>query len=383
MSESNKYILYTNDGKSWTVVDQYVAPDTNRYYFACASASANNENTSYRYPGGFIAFARSTPEDLVLFTGISNYLPMSHGTGNPNTSLDEMKTKVQTLITKCINAGARPGVVPKCKGLSQIWSFSAADKDTIDRTKFRVDKSTGSTGLRIEDIYSGGIDVRTTHKDLTRWANSSDAIWKTGQGAFGSSILSGWNELNGWKTYNSVLLFITLIYSHRVYGDAWGQAFTDRRDTVYSDSVGFAPGWYGTHVWNQNFFQIDGTWEAYHIEPTTDSGAGSKIGFRWGGPIHMTMGNLIVSGLIRADLVGYDWPVGTGELTGAQFPPAGSQYNKLCAKFNIDNVGSSIDHWIPYANRLEVNVLVTEITTGKRYFVKCNGRPDTFQVTEL
>lgn len=151
VSEDKPYLLYTNDGKTWTLIDQYITPDPNRIYI-CSTASSGTTISEtgqvYNWPAGFLCYYYNQSSTITKL-GKSNYISVKLAINNLPTE--------ELLATLLVNAEA--GKIPHHLGYYNLWSIDK-NADKTNPTNWKKEQSSSSV-------------VNIVHTETDDWGNSS------------------------------------------------------------------------------------------------------------------------------------------------------------------------------------------------------------------
>lgn len=240
ISESQKYLWYTNDGDTWILKGQYVAPDPSKLYILSTACSSYSDisNIPHRSPAGFICCYKNGSIVDCGF-GQSNYVPVSY-TSTINLS------KLTTLLSD-----AQSGVVPQRDGYLYLWSIdSAADRTVGDNWKEETSLSTGA-GLELV-INNADWGNQSSRPGWTMWeinssnevigspdssvyingdgdaSNWNNEIWRT---SFLREILSSFLQANEASRYNPITGWY-MNYEGDIFCSGFGGVFTARIGSI-------------------------------------------------------------------------------------------------------------------------------------------------------
>lgn len=151
VSEDKVYLLYTNDGSTWTIVRKYIFPESNRIYVLSTQRSSNIDTSTQKivqWPAGFLCCYKNGELTQIGF-GMSNYIPVYSNT-NDLPTIPELSTLLNN---------AEAGIIPQTTGYSQMWSIEqTADKSNPNNWKNE----------------SGGVlPTSITLTDTSDWGNAS------------------------------------------------------------------------------------------------------------------------------------------------------------------------------------------------------------------
>lgn len=149
VSESKPYLLYTNDGQTWTIVSKYVPPVETRIYILSTNMSTViTSGVETVYPSGFFCYWKDGQTMATPF-GKSNY-------SEPTT---QVNTVPDLSMLDILLGGAEAGSVPSASGYFYLWSIEQTDSKTVP------------SNWQLES--SGSLPVTIVHKDTCDWGNSS------------------------------------------------------------------------------------------------------------------------------------------------------------------------------------------------------------------
>lgn len=235
VSEEFPYLLYTNNGITWNVVNKYISPVANRIYVLSTNVSNNtipHTGELIRWPSGFLCYYNNGQSVATPF-GKSNYVPVVYTYEDQITQIPQLTVLLQE---------AELGQVPQKSGYFYLWSILETD-----------DKSNPSNWT-IEN--SGSIPVSIVYEDTSDWGNSSlrpgYVIWEVDDndiiigtppstkfiGGFGTE--ENWQDPIWRKSFLEAILGSTLTANIHNYDTTFGWRFN------YSGilkSIGYAGYW--------------------------------------------------------------------------------------------------------------------------------------------
>lgn len=151
VSEEQPYLLYTNDGQLWNIVNKYIFPDKNKIYILSTTRSVNTntiDDSGYMWPSGFLCYCKDDGTTITNF-GASNYIPTQY-TSNEQITI----SKINTLLND-----ACAGIIPNKLGFNYVWSIY----EWLDKSN--------PLNWDIEMSYS--TDISLKYNDTDDWGNSS------------------------------------------------------------------------------------------------------------------------------------------------------------------------------------------------------------------
>lgn len=151
VSSEKPFLLYTNDGESWSIIRKYIPPQSNRIYILSTNISNNTDSstgTVTRWPSGFLCYQKNG-ESFTINYGKSNYISVK-STVNQLENIPQLSTLL---------ADVEAGSIPVKSGYFYLWSIEVG-----------LDKSNPSNWV-VES--SGSINVSITIKDTCDWGNQT------------------------------------------------------------------------------------------------------------------------------------------------------------------------------------------------------------------
>lgn len=113
-----KYLWYTNDGDTWSLVREYIDPDPDRIYIATSIKGIYSTSTGeVNWPAGFICYYNGA---------IQTPLGKSNFTSAPNNTVIPDLSKISSLA-----ADAVAGYIPSNTSYPFIWSIKSEDDKSI------------------------------------------------------------------------------------------------------------------------------------------------------------------------------------------------------------------------------------------------------------
>ena len=190
VSSTYPTIWYSNDGSTWTLIDQYIVPEAGYYYFATTNAASvidiENSNTERSFPGGYIAFVSDISSDddgnltaTTVYTDLQKY-NYYLSADKPVVSLAYDDDGNLVTDTHYITIGYEIGlialllkgyasdaairledssasdeykslVIPKIDDYGQIWKVSI---DVIDEIYTYITNYLGEDDITLESLYT-------------------------------------------------------------------------------------------------------------------------------------------------------------------------------------------------------------------------------------
>ena len=161
VSEEIPYLLYTNDGITWSIISEYIPPVPNRIYILSTNLSSYTDlstNQITRWPSGFLCYYNNGQSVSTPF-GKSNYVPVVSSYDDQIPQIPYINNLLQQ---------AESGQVPQKSGYSYLWSIL----ETEDK----------SNPMNWSEENNGTVPVTIVYEETSDWGNSSVrpglALWE-------------------------------------------------------------------------------------------------------------------------------------------------------------------------------------------------------------
>ena len=323
VSKDVPYILYTNDGKTWKLIDEYIAPNQDLVYFSASGSATCNLPNAQAVPMGFIGIAKADGTTQVNI-GKSNYATDTFDKDNPETGdvRGEIPKATRELLINTLK-DAQPGVIPSIPGLPTSFFIRKEDIGTIPENSIHKLKSSEG-GLDLNTVFGDAkIEVRNIIQALCRWTNQAGQKYNTTHPGTYKSV----GDIEFWKNDLNIRALAGAILCE-IFQSVPNVSATEARDAVYSDTVGFAQSWTASHWENFDFFQMTGVCESSFAKPTDDEN-NAKAGLKMDNNISIVCGSAHIHGGFHVTYRDYKWP---------ESPDANYPY--LSATWAIDDMSS-------------------------------------------
>ena len=240
VSETQPFLWKTNDGKVYTLVDEYVDPVLNRIYVASTYKSSYTDystgKSSY-WPSGLLAYYSG--ENLITKFGKSNYVDVQVTDSNQIPTVPA----VQQLATVLVNPSTKK--VPNVAGYRYLWSIEEG-KDASVVGNWKYEKETNDQQNLIKSITGSdwgnssippGYQVVVVDDEgtFTGFPDTSDYVQQYGSEA-------QWNYEVWRLSFLRIILFNFLQKNKNRYTEKTGWSFN--YDGVVS-SFGYGGVWAG------------------------------------------------------------------------------------------------------------------------------------------
>lgn len=332
VSKDVPYILYTNDGKTWKLIDEYIAPNQDLVYFSASGSAACKLPNAQAVPMGFIGIVKADGTTQVNI-GKSNYATDTFDKDNPETGdvRGEIPKATRELLINTLK-DAQPGVIPSIPGLPTSFFIRKEDIGTIPENSIHKLKSSEG-GLDLNTVFGDAkIEVRNIIQSLCRWTNQAGQKYNTTHPGTYKSV----GDIEFWKNDLNIRALAGAILCE-IFQSVPNVSATEARDAAYSDTVGFAQSWAASHWENFDFFQMTGVCESSFAKPTDDEN-NAKAGLKMGNNISIVCGSAHIHGGFHVTYRDYKWP---------ESPDANYPY--LSAKWAIDDMSSVSEIYrLPY-----------------------------------
>ncbi len=352
VSETIPYILYTNDGKVWKLVDKYITPDPDLVYFSASGLAACNLQNAQTVPMGFIGIVKSDGTDQVN-VGKSNYAVSTFDKDDPTTGdiRGQIPKATRALLINTLK-DAQPGIIPSIPGLPVSFYIKKSDISTIPENSIHKLKSSEG-GLSTTTIFQDAkIHVRNIVQSLCRWTNSEGLKYNTPHPGTYKSV----GDINFWKDELNIRILAGAVLCE-ILQSVPNVSAKEARDAIYSDDVGFAQTWTPTHWENFDFFQMSGVCESSFAAPTDDEG-NAKAGLRMNNSISIVCNAAHIYGEFHVTYRDYRWP---------ESPDPNYPY--LSAVWAIDDMTKISEAYrLPYPVEIDLNLVF-------------NGMDESYKIT--
>lgn len=302
VSETISYILYTNDGKVWKIIDKYIAPDPDLVYFSASGLASCNLQNAQTVPMGFIGIVKTDGTNQVN-VGKSNYAISSFDKDDPITGdiRGQIPKATRALLINTLK-DAQPGVIPSIPGLPTSFYIKKSDISTIPENS--IHKLKGSEGgLSPTTIFQDAkVYVRNIIQSICRWTNSEGLKYNTTHPGTYKSV----GDIDFWRNDLNIRILAGAILCG-IFQSVQNISAKEARDAVYSDVVGFAQAYTATHWENFDFFQMSGVCESSFAAPTDDE-SNAKAGLRMNNSISIICNATHIYGEFHVTYRDYRWP---------------------------------------------------------------------------
>ena len=344
VSEDKPYILYTNDGKVWKLIDRYISPNKDLIYFAASGQAACTIPGSQAVPMGFIGVVKTDGTNQVKI-GKSNYAVSSFDKDNAETGdvRGKIPKSTRALLINTLKV-AVPGVIPKISGLPTLFSIKVSDIDTIPENSINL-LGNSETSISISQILNDSkIQVRNYPQFLSRWTNSEGIKYNENYPGIYKSI----GEIDFWREDINIKILAGIILQ-QIFLHVPGTSAKQARDSIYSEMVGFSQSWTSTHWENFCFFQMKGVCESSFSAPSDDN-LNAKAGLTMDNNLSIVCGSSNIYGDFHVTYRDYKWP----ESPDSNFP-------YLSAMFAITDV-EKVDevYRLPYPSEININLVLRD-----------------------
>lgn len=237
VTEEKPYLLYTNDGKVWSIVSKYIAPSADKIYILSTEFSLNVNtatDTSQSWPSGFLCYYKDGQSVKTDF-GVTNYIPIE--------SLRNGLHSVLQLSTILDNE-AQAGNIPQMSGYFYLWSINQ-NADKSNPTDWSLESS-GSIPVVINYTNADDWGNSTIRPGYEIWEVNSDntIIGKPSETEYieGSGTKNNWDKPIWRKSFLEFILSQTLGANLNNYDDTFGWRFNW---SGVLRSIGYAGYWAG------------------------------------------------------------------------------------------------------------------------------------------
>lgn len=135
-SKEKYYLWYTNDGDTWSLIEQYVEPESARIYIAVSQNGIyrNSDGSITNWPAGYVCYHNGS-------TTVENAYGKTNYISAPNSETVPDLSKMPTLTS-----GAVAGYIPSNSSYKYIWSIaSGADRTVLSNWRKEASYSSSYT----------------------------------------------------------------------------------------------------------------------------------------------------------------------------------------------------------------------------------------------
>lgn len=232
------YLWYTNDGKKWDLIEQYIDPDPN-YYYICTTAYNSYYSIQRMTPGGFVCYCDSagTTKAIKEARGKSAFMAVEDVAIDPPAQLD-LLTNITTLASK--------GKMPRMSGFGWVFELTDESKPT-EPASWKLLNNAGTGGGTQSDYNNlsisncGGVQANVTWNKV----NDDQTIVEGDQSA-SQYLTGGIGTPENWAKDTFVNAFLISAFSQ----------FLEKNQHRYSPNLGWQFTYQDGHIWlrGQNGF---------------------------------------------------------------------------------------------------------------------------------
>ena len=322
------YIWYTNDGKTWKLVDAPIELDPDYYYvlatlngFTRDNPGVNNSPERH-IPCGITA-TFNADGTVNVFNGKSNYMPVVSGIA---TSLWPRSGENDTNVIVNKFSTAAPGVLKKLNGFG--YCFKIHKNNWSQRTNGRYWSTVDVVGIANSTSWDDLSEIECSsirNSWKTWWVNDDGSYAGRGDNAeinisklkTGSSV-----ELNNWIS--------TVFMMYLIGGSQWYDNWKSRKYSLYSNETGFGGQWQQLVIkQDAGLIRVHMGTEQTLNPPTTDSGAGVGTSLHCTFYVDIQYNQVSIRGGFECDFIGFDRSVP-------------GKPKRLCAAFGL---GQGDQYW--------------------------------------
>lgn len=197
VNSTNRYLWYTNNGTTWTLVDEYIDPVQDKIYIRTTTYSNRQygDNTIVYYPAGFICYSKDGVSQTLGY-GVSNFLKVYNAYVDPDPL---------TLLEGVVN-NSSVGEIPQMEGFDCLWSLNGDPTDFNSWTlESNITNSTPVTKIIDECTFE---NVSGNRYGMT-WVNVDDNGIITSL----SDIVNDQGNPENWRNDTWVKYFLISVFA--------------------------------------------------------------------------------------------------------------------------------------------------------------------------
>lgn len=375
-SQERPFILYSNDSKTWSLVDKWTKPDL-EYYFVVSNGIVNfvNQGESNLYPAGNIgAICESKGiEKEVVLQGKTNYVPLAD---SEHLVLTVIPETLRNVLTELKKQGLKFGVVPKIQGGTHLFRIAKSKLDNIQTISAKNDfEYLGSqgTGRSLPEILTCLSDKDNTygsvfHPDASyvQWVDKDYKVIPSSTRILPHDF---WNA-SAYKDKLCMRVLAGYLMRCVINGSNQESDREGRLNALYSPHFGWFQGYEDVALNNYTgTYTLQYNCQTYPSPPASDEAPNniSSCNCEW--RVRLQIFNLFVEGTIMAT---YTSP---SEFEAESKP---SNAAHLCGKYGLGTLYNTGEEYSTIVNVLDTITWNLKIFTGTQLYI---ASPD--KLTEI